>query len=269
MLGHGQHPRSTKKKPEHRFHSAHDLGFALEALSSPNSSSGSELNTASSAVIAETPSSTWSSRLPWIAAAAFALVAVGALLFIYVKSSSSTSATAARLSFNPPPNLSFNDVQQDAAVISPDGQKIAFSATSTDGKSMLYVRNLNSSDATLLPGSDNAIEPFWSPDSRSVAYGSNGKLRRSDLAGGNAQVLCDAARVVGGEQLRRNCVLAGLSYAVTAGFLAGWRAGSPALERGTSSGRTTNQSDLSTGRPQVSVSQANWRRTGRDLGRLT
>src|SRR5436189_3460282 len=172
--------RCLEKKPEHRFHSAHDLGFALEALSSPNSSSGSELNTASSAVIAETPSSTWSSRLPWIAAAAFALVAVGALLFIYVKSSSSTSATAARLSFNPPPNLSFNDVQQDAAVIYPDGQKIAFSATSTDGKSMLYVRNLNSSDATLLPGSDNAIEPFWSPDSRSVAYGSNGKLKRSD-----------------------------------------------------------------------------------------
>ena len=63
---------------------------------------------------------------------------------------------------------------------------------------MLYVRNLDSSDVKLLPGSEAAIEPFWSPDSRSVAFGSNGKLKRSDLTGANAQVICDAARLVGG-----------------------------------------------------------------------
>ena len=190
--------RCLEKKPEHRFHSAHDLGFALEALSAPTNSSGSGLTTAASAAVAETPTSVWSSRLPWIVAAAFALLASAVLLFTYFKGSTSTSAVAVRLSFNPPPNLSFNDVQQDAAVISPDGKKIAFTATSSDSKSMLYVRNLDSSDATLLPGSDNAVEPFWSPDSRSVAFGSNGKLKRSDLAGGNAQVLCDAARLTGG-----------------------------------------------------------------------
>ena len=193
--------RCLEKKPEHRFHSAHDLGFALEALASPTGSSGSGLATvvsAASAAVAETPRSTWGSRLPWIVAASFALLAVAAILFTYFKSSSATNATTVRLSFNPPPNLSFNDGQQDSAVISPDGQKIAFSATSADGKSMLYVRNLDSPDATLLPGSDNALEPFWSPDSRSVAFGSNGKLKRSDLAGGNAQVLCDAARLTGG-----------------------------------------------------------------------
>src|SRR5262249_35223417 len=48
------------------------------------------------------------------------------------------------------------------------------------------------------PGSENALEPFWSPDSRSVAYGSNGKLKRSDLAGGSAQVLCASGGMVGG-----------------------------------------------------------------------
>jgi len=40
--------------------------------------------------------------------------------------------------------------------------------------------------------------PVWSPDSRSIAFGSNGKLKRSDLNGANPQVLCDAARMVGG-----------------------------------------------------------------------
>lgn len=87
----------------------------------------------------------------------------------------------------------------DWAVISPDGQKIAFTATDASGKSKLYVRNLDSAEAKPLSGADNPIEPFWSPDSRSLAYGSNGKLKRSDIASGaNAQVLCDAARIVGG-----------------------------------------------------------------------
>ena len=189
--------RCLEKKPEHRFYSAHDLGFALEALSSPTSSSGQGLTPVANAAVAETPTQTWRSRLPWILAGAFALIAVATLASSYFRSTSTTAA-AIRLSFNPPANLAFNDGQLDAAVISPDGQKIAFTATSSDGKSMLYVRRLDAPDATLLPGSNNAVEPFWSPDSRFVAYGSDGKLKRSDLVGGNAQVLCDAARLTGG-----------------------------------------------------------------------
>jgi Tol biopolymer transport system component len=127
-----------------------------------------------------------------------ALIAAASFAFALFNRSSVTNSKVIKLAFDPPANLSFNDVLPDAAVISPDGQNIAFSATSSDGKSMLYVRELSSSESKLLPGSDNAIEPFWSPDSRSVAYGSNGKLKRSDLTGGNAQILCDAARLTGG-----------------------------------------------------------------------
>src|SRR5207253_825457 len=137
-------------------------------------------------------------KLAWIVGAILLFGLVAALAVLYFNRSSSDTR-AARLSFNPPPELAFNDGLPDAAVISPDGQKIAFTAVSADGKNMLYVRNLDSSEAKLLPGSEKAIEPFWSPDSRSVAFGSNGKLKRSDLSGGgNAQVLCDAARLVGG-----------------------------------------------------------------------
>lgn len=186
--------RCLEKTPEHRFHSAHDFGFALEALASPTSSSGSGLTTAATAAVQETARSTWLGRLPWIAAAAFALIAA-TLGYAYF-STAPVNDKAVRLSFNPSSELSFNDGQPDFAVISPDGHKIAFSATA-GGRHMLYVCELDSSDAKLLPGSDNPIEPFWSPDSRSVAYGSNGKLKRSDLSGGNGQVLCDAARLVG------------------------------------------------------------------------
>lgn len=135
-------------------------------------------------------------NLAWIVAGALALVAV-AFAYGYFNRSSSGTSQAVRLAFAPPSGLEFNDTQPDSAVISPDGAKIAFSAT-VEGKNRLYVQELSSSEAKLLPGSDNPLEPFWSPDSKSIAYGSNGKLKRSDLAGGNAQVLCDAARMVGG-----------------------------------------------------------------------
>ena len=190
--------RCLEKKPERRFQSAYDLGFALESLSAPTTSSGSNLTAPSSVAISTISDSSWRSRIPWIAVGLLALALVVFAALYFLTRSSSNEGSAVRLSFLPPPELSFNDISPDSAVISPDGKKVAFTAVASDGKWMLYVRDLDSTEAKLLPGSEYAIDPFWSPDSRSIAFGSNGKLKRSDLSGGNAQVLCDAARLVGG-----------------------------------------------------------------------
>ena len=189
-----------EKNPAERFHSARDLAFAIESLSGSAITSG---QTSTIDTVAETNEKTAgmarfrTTRAPWIIAAVCAVGLLGALAFIYSNRATSESR-ATRLTFNAPPELAFNDAQQDAAVVSPDGQKIVFTATSADEKKMLYVRNLDSTEVRVLPGSENALEPFWSPDSRSIAYGSNGKLKRSDLTGANAQVLCDAGRLIGG-----------------------------------------------------------------------
>lgn len=137
-----------------------------------------------------------SRTLPWFVAFALGLVAI-AFAYGYFNRSSSKTSQGVRLAFAPPVGIAFNYDRSDSAVISPDGQMIAFSGT-VNGKNMLYVRDLDSAEAKILPGSENPLEPFWSPDSKAVAYGSNGKLKRSDLSGGNAQILCDAARLVGG-----------------------------------------------------------------------
>ena len=191
-----------EKNPAERFHSARDLAFAIESLSGSAISSG---QTATMSAIATPESgaaaglSRWfgNLRVAWIVAALLVVALLAALGLLYFNRSETNTSTA-RLSFTPPPELAFNDGLPDAAVISPDGQKIGFTASSADGKNMLYVRSLDSSEAKLLPGSENALEPFWSPDSRSIAFGSNGKLKRSDLNGASAQVLCDAARLIGG-----------------------------------------------------------------------
>lgn len=190
-----------EKNPAERFHSARDLAFAIENLSGSAIISGHTTTIDAAGETEENPSGVSrhfrTAPVAWLIAAVCLVGLLGAIAFIYLNRATSETH-AARLTFTPPPELAFNDTKPDAAVISPDGQKIAFTANAADGKTMLYVRNLDSSEVKLLPGSDNALAPFWSPDSRSIAYGSNGKLKRSDLTGANAQVLCDAALLAGG-----------------------------------------------------------------------
>jgi Tol biopolymer transport system component len=137
-------------------------------------------------------------RLPWVVALAL-LVIAAAFASAYFSGRSGGGLHAIRLAFEPPRDLGFNDTESDWATISPDGRKVVFSAAGADAKRRLYIRDLDSDEARPLAGSDEPVEPFWSPDSRSVAYGSQGKLKRSEITGGgNAKVLCDAARMVGG-----------------------------------------------------------------------
>ena len=155
-----------EKNPAERFHSARDLAFAIESLSGSAISSGQ--TTTMATVTAEIEESTGTSRwfanakLAWIVGAVLLFGLLAALALLYFNRSSSDTH-AARLAFIPPPELAFNDTQPDAAVISPDGQKIAFTATSADGKRMLYVRNLDSTEVKLLPGSENALGALLVP----------------------------------------------------------------------------------------------------------
>src|SRR5207247_5906946 len=75
--------------------------------------------------------------------------------------------------------------------ISPDGRRLAFTATGQDGRSLVWVRALDSQEARLLPGTDNAYFLFWSPDSRFIGYHADGKLRKVEASGGPPQTLCD------------------------------------------------------------------------------
>src|SRR5438132_2079612 len=206
-----------EKNPAERFHSVRDLAFAIESLSGSATISG---QTATMPTITESRTavglSRWlgNGRAGWIVAAVLVVSLLATLGLLYFNRSEK-STRSARLSFNPPSELSFNDTQPNAAVISPGGYKIAFTATSADGKTMLYVRNLDSAEAKVLPGSDNALEPFWSPDSRSVAYGSNGKLKRSDLTGASAQVLCDSPRLIGGTWNKDGIIVFAPGYRLT------------------------------------------------------
>ena len=66
---------------------------------------------------------------------------------------------------------------------SPDGRQVAFVAESPRGRPSLWVRPLGDSEAQLLRGTEDAVYPFWSPDSRFVGFFAQGKLKTIEIGG--------------------------------------------------------------------------------------
>jgi len=86
-----------------------------------------------------------------------------------------------------------------AAVLSPDGQTLAFVARRSEREpSNLYVRRLNQLSATLLSGTEDAHGPFFSPDGQSIAFFADGKLKKVAATGGAVVTLTDAPAGRGG-----------------------------------------------------------------------
>jgi len=76
-------------------------------------------------------------------------------------------------------------------VISGDGRQVAFVARSLDGRTLLWIRALDALAARPLPGTEDAggWSPFWSPDSRSIAFTAGQRLKRVDIEAGTVQEL--------------------------------------------------------------------------------
>lgn len=91
--------------------------------------------------------------------------------------------------------------------ISPDGRTIAFLATDTLGRSAIWLRPMNSLQPTLLPGTDNAGRPFWSPDSKYLAFVIGGQLKKVAAAGGPVQLIGEANGTFDGTWGSRNIIL--------------------------------------------------------------
>jgi hypothetical protein len=66
-------------------------------------------------------------------------------------------------------------------------------ASDTTGRSQLWIRALNARTTQPLPDTVNAVTPFWSPDSQSLAFIQNRKLKKVEVSGGQVVTLADAA----------------------------------------------------------------------------
>jgi Tol biopolymer transport system component len=113
-------------------------------------------------------------------------VAIGAFLF----QSAPAPERAVRFTLAPPDQATFS-AWSGFMAMSPDGRQLAFSAASTTGRPALWIRSLDSVAARQIPGTDGGVQPFWSPDGRSLGFLAGPSLRKIDAAGGAAEVLVD------------------------------------------------------------------------------
>ena len=132
-------------------------------------------------------------RVMWIGIIALLIAVSGWLLL------SRPQQPSLRAQINAPDKFRFNFVGDNAGppIISPNGRYIVFSA-SAEGRNQLYLRSIGELTLHALQGTENATFPFWSPDSRSVAFFVEGKIKRVDIAGGPPVIVSDAPQGRGG-----------------------------------------------------------------------
>ncbi|HVQ64257.1 MAG TPA: hypothetical protein VMT78_06940, partial [Terriglobia bacterium] len=107
----------------------------------------------------------------------------------------------------PPEGTSFVPISQAGPpALSPNGQRIAYVAAGPGGQ-LLWVQSIGAFDARPLPGTEGAISPFWSPNSDSLAFASQGKFKVIDLIGGQPRALADGSGTFGGSWSREGKIL--------------------------------------------------------------
>ena len=182
--------RCLEKDPKRRLSSIGDARLELEEAGSATK----EDHVAAPPAVVATP--TWRRILPWTAAAAGVLAAL-ACLVLWQPWRAAPSAVPVRLNAEIGADAALDTATAPAAVISADGRTFAFAATDAVGVAHLYVRKLDQLSPVLLPGTDNAQGPFFSPDGQWIGFWADGKLRKISVTGGAAITLCDVATLRG------------------------------------------------------------------------
>lgn len=144
-----------------------------------------------------------------IATAVATIIAVTFAVAYFTRSPSDARTMRFAMSAPPDASLVVGLRPAAAAMISPEGSKLAFTAKDKTGVVKVWVRRLNDITAQPLSGTDEAMFPFWSPDSGSIAFLAGEELKRIEMIGGSTQTVCAAPRARGGAWHRDETIVFG------------------------------------------------------------
>ncbi len=129
---------------------------------------------------------------PFVAGAA--LIVIGGGIWLATRRPQPAAmAKPARFAVVPPAGFFLEAaVSRQSFALSPDGTHLAFTAMDTSGAFSAFVRDFNSLEPRLLPGSEGVHTLFWAPDSRSLFLTAKGKVQRAPLEGDARVILGDS-----------------------------------------------------------------------------
>src|SRR5262250_2470750 len=176
--------RCLAKDPDDRWQSARDLALELKSISAtdPPSSAG---------VPAVALARDQRALLPW-SVAALAILGSLALLFLRPKHESLAPVYSSIISNSGIPFQIEGDIGAPPA-LAPDGTAVIFGAADD-----LWYRSLRTGVERILPGTHGGYFPFWSPDSTSIGFFGDGKLKTLNISTNAVRTLCDASSARGG-----------------------------------------------------------------------
>ncbi len=164
------------KDPENRWQSANDVKLQLRWITE-----GSDARFV-------TKFSRRQRRQWGLIAAIVALLVAGLTIGYSLRTSESPQVLRASIAL--PLNVQL-DPENASIALSPDGRKLALALSRPGEKPQIWVRSLDSLNVQPLEGTEGASDPFWSPDSRFIAFFADSKIKKVESSGGFVQTLCD------------------------------------------------------------------------------
>jgi eukaryotic-like serine/threonine-protein kinase len=162
--------RCLQKDPKQRIGDVQSLRLALEGAFEAGAAPTVTTSPVARAAIG------WRRAMPWALAG---LLAVGVVLLAVMRPDPAPSPPVARFSVPLAANESFTATNRHALALSPNGTHVAYAANQR-----LSLRSLDQLQATPIPGTDGAAEPFFSPDGQSIGFWAGGQLKRVSVTGG-------------------------------------------------------------------------------------
>ena len=179
--------KALDRDPAERYQSARDLVVDLRRVSRQSAEAA---GSAAMPPVAPSPAQTkrtWKTGTLAASIAAAVLLAGGMLLWWIERPAAQAPRQALQFEISPPPDTIFAPpIMRQPFAISPDGTRLAFTATGPNG-THIWVRDLASLDMRAVPATDDAESVFWSPDSRSVYYIVQRTLKQADLETGSGR----------------------------------------------------------------------------------
>ena len=184
------------KNPDDRWQSARDVASELGWIAESPTQGGAP------AVAPSRAGFTVAHVLPWALAALVAIVSAAALMRRPAVVTVSGGGPVVRATILPPKDVAITGVNPpDRLALSPDGRHLVFVGFGLDRVRRLWLRSLDGTASELLPGTEHALSPFWSPDNRTVGFFAAGRLKKVSISGGPPLTICAVPGIADGDTI--------------------------------------------------------------------